>query len=422
MLVAILLLALNLRAAVTSVPPLLGRISADVGLSTALTGVLGSLPVACFALAGAIGPPLLRRQPAERIILVLTVMIVVGEVFRPWTGSPAAFLAASAVALLAMGLGNVALPAVVKGWFPDRIGAVTGLYVTALTIGTAIPPLLVVPIADAVGRASARGGELGHLGPGWHLALAAWGTLAAVAAVFWIVPARHPRTHPGTDGAVHARIPVYRSRVAWGVMLTFGTTSLNFYAIIAWLPRRLVDAGLSEPAAGAELALVAGMGVPLALGVPLLAARVSRVLPMVIVFAACLAVGYAGLLLAPTTLTWLWAVITGTGAGGFPLALALVGLRSAGPVTAGALSAFTQGLGYAMAGAGPIVVGLLYQGKSGWAGPFVFLGTTLVLLVLGGWFAGGRTTVDEELGLPAAPAHDVDGTAAVVRPTDTLIE
>jgi len=75
-----------------------------------------------------------------------------------------------------------------------------------------------------------------------------------------------------------------------------------------------------------------------------------------------------------------------------------------------------------MAGAGPIVVGLLYQGKSGWAGPFIFLSSTLVLLVLGGWFAGGGTTVDEELGLPGAPARDVDGTAAVVRPTDTLIE
>ncbi len=395
MLVAILLLSLNLRSAVTSVPPLLARISADVGLSATLAGVLGALPAACFGLAGAVAPPLLRRFAAERVIVGLIALLAAGQVIRPWLPTPAQFLTCSAVVLLAMGVANVLLPAVVKAWFPHRIGGVTAMYVTGLTIGTALPALLVVPIADAV---AARSGTA----EGWHVALASWGVVAAVAALPWLPAARHPRVVPGVNlaadgGTAARRIPVYRSRIARGILLIFGTTSLNFYSIIAWLPHRLTDAGLSEANAGAQLSLVAAAGVPLAIFVPPITARVNRPLGMVLGFAACLAVGYAGLLLAPTQLTWMWAIVTGFGAGGFPMSLALVGLRSANPTTAGSLGGFVQGFGYTAAGLGPLLVGALYERSGRWAEPFTFLAATIVLLVLGGWMVTGRETVDAEL-------------------------
>jgi CP family cyanate transporter-like MFS transporter len=395
MLVAILLLALNLRSAVSAVPPLLARISADVGLSATLAGLLGALPAACFGLAGAVAPPLLRRFAAERVIVGLIALLAAGQVIRPWLPTPAQFLACSAVVLLAMGVANVLLPAVVKAWFPDRIGAVTAMYVTGLTVGTAVPPLLVVPIADAVANRSGTA-------EGWHVALASWGLVAAVAALPWLPAARHPRVVPGASVAADGtttvrRIPVYRSRIARGILLIFGTTSLNFYAIIAWLPHRLTDAGLSEASAGAQLALVATAGVPLAIFVPPITARLHRPLGLVLGFAACLTVGYVGLLLAPTHLTALWTVLTGFGAGGFPMSLALVGLRSANPTTAGSLGGFVQGFGYTAAGLGPLLVGALYEQTGRWVAPFTFLAGTIVLLVLGGWMVAGRETVDAEL-------------------------
>jgi CP family cyanate transporter-like MFS transporter len=396
MLVAILLFALNLRSAVTAVPPLLARISADVGLSATLAGVLGALPAACFGVAGAVAPPLMRRFAGERVTVGLIVLLAAGQVIRPWLPTPAQLLACSAVVLLAMGVGNVLLPAVVKAWFPNRIGAVTAMYVTGLAVGTALPPLLVVPIADAV-AARSGGAE------GWRVALASWGVIAAVAALPWVPAARHPRVVPGADGTAAdgstagRRIPVYRSRIAVGILLIFGATSLNFYAIIAWLPHRLTDAGLSEASAGAELSLVAAAGIPLAILVPPITARLHRPLGLVLGFAACLAAGYAGLLLAPTHLTPLWAIITGFGAGGFPMSLALVGLRSANPTTAGSLGGFVQGFGYTAAGLGPLLVGALYEHTGRWVAPFTFLAATIVLLVLGGWLVAGRETVDAEL-------------------------
>jgi len=410
-LVAILLLSLNLRSAVTAVPPLLARISAGIGLSTPLAGVLGAMPAACFGLAGAVTPPLLRRYAAERVILVMIVVLATGQLIRPWLPAPAAFLVCSGVVLLAMGIGNVTLPAVVKAWFPDRIGGVTAMYVTGLTLGTAVPPLLVVPIADGAARLT---GTAGTPVQGWQVALAMWGALAALAALPWLPAARHPRALAGAaaTGPEARRLPLYRSRIALGILLIFGTTSLNFYAIIAWLPRRLTDAGLSEAAAGAQLSLVAAAGLPLAVLIPPVTARLHRPLPLVAGFAACLGTGYAGLLLAPTQMTALWAVITGIGAGGFPMSLTLVGLRSANPGTAGSLAGFVQGFGYAAAGLGPLVVGALYQRTGEWVAPFCFLAATIVLLVLGGWLAAGRGTVDEELARRCA-----EGAAGA---TDTL--
>ena len=391
-LVAIALLGLNLRSAVSVVPPLLGRISHDLGLSSAMAGVLGALPAVCFSLAGAFAPALLRRWSGERVALALLVAFAIGELVRPFTAGTDGFLLLTGLTLLAMGSCNVVLPPVVKAYFPDRIGQVTALYVTGISIGTAVPPLVAVQLADAADRA-------GHA-PGWRLALASWGVFALVAAVAWLPSARRPHAVPQPAAAARLRMPVYRSRVAWGVLLIFGVTALEFYAVVAWLPRRLVDAGLSEQAAGAQLALVAVVGMPFTFLIPPLTARLHRLLPVVAGFALLMGLGLLGLWLAPAQHTWLWGTTFGLGSAGFPMALTLIGLRSAGPATAAAVSGFVQGLGYAMAAAGPVVVGLLYSGPDSWTAPFVFLGSLLLLQVLGGWLAVGRRTVDDDLRSP----------------------
>ena len=401
-LLAIALMALNLRAAVSVVPPLLGRISADVGLSTGLAGLLGALPAICFAVSGAFAPALLRRWPAERVGLGLVTTFALGELLRPLSPSSAVFLTATAVTLLAMGSCNVVLPPVVKAYFPGRIGGVTALYVTAIALGTAVPPLVAVPLADAAERAGYR--------PGWHLALAAWGMFALAPVAAWLLPARRPHTRPATSAGSRPRVAVYRSRTAWGVMLVMGTTSIEFYSVVAWLPRRLVDAGLSEQAAGAQLALIAALGMPLAVLMPPLTARLRRLAPVVCLLAVLMALGLTGLWLAPDRHTWLWGTVFGLGAGGFPMALTLIGLRSATPATAAGVSGFVQGLGYGMAGAGPLLVGLLQGGgPDGWTAPFVLLVALCSLQVLGGLLLATGRTVDDDLARRAEPGRSRAG-------------
>jgi CP family cyanate transporter-like MFS transporter len=388
--VGIVLTAWNLRSAVTSVPPLLERISTELGFNATLIGMLGALPAVAFAAAGLIGVRLLRRFTAEQLAIGVLLVEALGQLVRPWSGNAAGFLIVSALTLLGMGIGNVILPALVKAWFPNRIGVITAAYVTALTIGTSVPALLAVPIAADLG---------------WQRGLALWGVIALLPIPAWLIVARNPRvlpTHTRPESQQHTRVPVHRSPIAWGLALLFGMNALNLYAMFTWLPVRLIDAGASEARAGAMLALFSGVGVLPSLLIPVLLSRIGRAGSIAAVCVGFFAVGYAGLLLTPMTLTMLWTVLAGLGGGGFPLVLTLLGLRSASAASAGALAGFAQGVGYLAAASGPLLVGLLHDLTGGWTAPFGFLAGTLVLMLTGGWLCSGTGTVDDDLHRRAA--------------------
>ena len=385
-------MALNLRSAVTAVPPLLDRITADLGFSATVIGVLGSFPALAFSAAGLVGVRLLRRFSAERIAVGVLLVEALGQLVRPWAGGEIGFLIVSALTLLGMGVGNVVLPALVKAWFPNRIGMVTAGYAIAIAIGTSVPALIAVPIANELG---------------WHRGLALWGVAALLPVPAWLIAARQARVlppppllenqrHTDADERPH-RIAVHRSPIAWGLALLFGMNSLNLYAMFTWLPVRLVDAGASEARAGAMLALFAGIGVIPALLIPMLLGRIGRAGLMATACVGFFAAGYAGLLFAPMTLTTLWTLLAGLGGGGFPLVLTLFGLRSTTPASAGALAGFAQGVGYLAAASGPLLVGLLHDLTDGWTAPFGFLGVTLVLMLLGARLCATEGTVDDDL-------------------------
>ncbi len=390
----IILMALNLRAAVTSLPPLIEQMRADITFTPALVGLLGSLAPLAFAAAGLAGTLLLRRISAELIAVLLLLITAAGQLVRPWSPGAAVFISISAITLLALGIGNVIMPALVKAWFPRRIGLVTAAYTTVMAIGTAVPALIAVPLAGSTPAL------------GWRLGLGIWGLMALAAVPSWVIAVRRPRAlppprlleNPGTaSNTVRPRsIAVHRSPIAWGLSMLFIANSMNLYAMFTWLPIRLADAGLSEASAGAHLALFAGIGIVPSLLVPGLAARghtFALAAGCVVAFVA----GYLGLLLSPAHLTTLWTMIGGLGGGSFPLVLTMIGLRSATPATAGAVSAFVQTVGYCGAMTGPLIFGLLHGATGGWTASFGFLLLSMLLMLAGAWITRTPATVDDDL-------------------------
>jgi CP family cyanate transporter-like MFS transporter len=408
---SLVLLALNLRSAVTAVPPLLDDLENDLGLTPTVVGLMGALPALAFAAAGLLGVRIMRWTSAERIAVILLLVEAAGQLVRPWAGGAGAFLAVTAATLVAMGVGNVVLSALVKAWFPHRIGPITAAYSTAIAIGTSLPALIAVPVAHA---------------QGWQRSLALWGLLALVAVPGWAVAARNPRARPAppllesrllesSDHTPH-KIKVWRSRITWGLALLFGCNALNLYAMFTWLPTRLTDAGASDARAGAMLSLFAGIGVIPSLVVPPLVQKLGRSGLITTVCVVFFALGYLGILLAPNTGTVAWVALAGVGGGGFPLVLTLFGLRSATPATAGALSGFAQGIGYLFAAAGPLLVGALRDLTGGWTAPFGFLLGTLTLMLAGGWLSASDHTVDDDL---RAQTSDLRPQTSDLRPQTT---
>ncbi|UJP41642.1 MFS transporter [Cellulomonas palmilytica] len=421
MLAGIVLVALNLRIAVAAVSPIVDVVREDVALSPAQVGVLGTVPLLSFAVFGALASPLGRRLGLEPTLVLALALSVAGEAARALSSTAPAFLAWSVLALAGMGMGNVLLPPLVKRYFPDRIGVVTASYAVMLSVSTAVPPLVALPFAQAAG---------------WRWAVGAWAALGVVAAVPWlvvIVRSVAARAHlrellrrAGTRSPAGSRVAptgdrgdvrlVWRSPLAWAMALTFAVNSLGTYTVFAWLPQMLDDLGLGTEAGGRWLALFAILGLPASLVVPVLTARMRSPFPLVAGFVASWAVGYLGLLLAPTHGTVVWMVLLGLGTSTFPVLLALIGLRTATPGLAVVLSGMVQGVGYALAALGPVTIGLVHEATGGWDAPIVVLLGLLVVLLAAGW----RACRPEVLGHVPRAAPTTDAGEKALRGSPTL--
>ncbi|MET9932500.1 MULTISPECIES: MFS transporter [unclassified Streptomyces] len=395
--VGLVLAALNLRPAITSLGALLEEVSEGLHMSGTVAGVLTSVPPLCFAVFGITAPRLARRFGPAAVVCAGMAAIFTGLVLRPLAGGTAAFLAASALALMGIAVSNVLMPVIVKRYFPDRVGTMTGLYSMALALGTSAAAAATVPLTDA-------------LGGDWRLGLGVWAALAALAVLPWLPLLRDrdgvsdgPRTSRTEAGAAtpaeaprEAAPRVTRSRTAWALGAFFGLQATGAYITMGWMPQIFRDAGVPASTAGVLLAVTMVMGVPLAFVIPRLATRMKTQGPIVVALALCGLGGYTGLFLAPAAGAWVWAVLLGVSNCAFPLALTMIGMRSRTGTGVVRLSAFAQSVGYLISIPGPLLVGVLYQHSGGWGLPIALMGGLMVPQMIVGILAGRDRTVEDE--------------------------
>ncbi|MEV4881473.1 CynX/NimT family MFS transporter [Streptomyces cyaneofuscatus] len=398
--VGLVLAALNLRPAITSLGALLEEVRDGLHMSGTVAGVLTSVPPLCFAVFGVMAPRLARRFGAGAVVCAGMAAIAAGLVIRPYIGSTAGFLAASALALMGIAVSNILMPVIVKRWFPDRVGTMTGLYSMALALGTALAAAVTVPLTGAMGG-------------NWQSGLAVWAVLAALAVLPWIVLVRDRTPAPGQpaqDRSAQGRtasgqasrpvdapaLRITRSRTAWGLACFFGLQATAAYITMGWMPQIFRDAGVSAGTAGVLLAVTMAMGVPLAFVIPRVAGRLKQQGPIVVVLGLCGLIGYSGLYLAPAAGAWVWAVLLGVANCAFPLALTMIGMRTRTGAGVVRLSAFAQSTGYLLSIPGPLLVGVLYQHSGGWGLPIALMAGLMIPQMVAGVLAGRDRTVEDE--------------------------
>ncbi|MFT3756622.1 MAG: MFS transporter [Pseudoxanthomonas sp.] len=388
-LAGILLAAFNLRTAVTSLTPLLDVLGEAFGFGSMMTGVLGMAPTAAFAVAGVLTPALGHRIGLERTALLAMALAAAGLLARALVGGAGGLLATNTLALVGMGIGNVVLPPLVKRYFADRVGALSTAYITVLQLGTMLPALAAVPLADAAG---------------WRVSLGAWSLVAVAAALPWIgvlmkerqagttLSRLHDAAVQAGDEAPELAAPapagrVWRTSLGWSMAVMFGMTSLISYSMFTWLPRLLVEAGASRAFGGVMVALFSALGLVSALSMPILATRMRNPFPLVLACTLAYLGAFAGLLWAPMQAPVLWVILLGLGPSTFPLTLTLINLRTRSPQAATALSGFMQGVGYAFSCLGPLLFGWLHALTHRWEAPFAFLLLCAALVLISAWFA-----------------------------------
>lgn len=385
----LLLVALNLRTAVSSLSPIIPFIREDYELTTLSVSFLGMLPPLGFALAGLIAPWLTRRIGLEAALVILLLAITLGSLVRAFSDNWSSLSLGTVLALTGMGMGNVLLPVVVRKYFRNRIGPMTSLYLIVVSISALAPPLIAVPVGEEFG---------------WRLSLGQWALLGFLAIIPWVFElgrnkVEEPVVTQSLTIALNVKhIKIWKSPTAMAMLTIFSVSSLNGYAMFAWLPQILVDtAGSTAAEAGILLSLFAGMGLPAALLMPIMAVRMANQAPLIYLSGVFFFTGYAGMIFLPGSFSWLWVLLAGLGPILFPLNLALFNIRSKTQETLLRISGFAQGFGYLTAALGPLVVGILHDLTGSWQFSLWFLFLTAIPAILAGTVIARMRTIDEEL-------------------------
>ena len=370
LLLGLVLVALNLRPALSSIAPLLNQVSESLDMSAAQAGLLTTLPVLCLGLFAPLAPILARRFGSERVVLAILLTLAAGLALRSSFGEPGLF-AGSLLAGASIGVIGVLLPGIVKRDFPKHAGAMTGVYTMALCLGAAIAAGSTVPLAH-------------YFNDSWQLGMGFWLIPALVAALVWFPQARGAH---GTNRVVYRVKGLLRDRLAWQVTLYMGLQSSLSYIVFGWLPSILIGRGLTPVQAGLLLSGSIIVQVISALATPWFATRgKDQRLPILLMMMLTLT-GLFGCLYAPLQGLWGWAILLGLGQGGaFSLALALIVLRSRDSHVAANLSSMAQGVGYTIASVGPFAVGVVHDMTGSWNA----IGWIFGVLGLGAMIAGMR--------------------------------
>lgn len=371
----VLLIAINLRPAITSVGPLMGTIRDNIGLASWSVALLTSLPLIAFAMMSPFAPKLGSWLTNEWALASGLLLLMLGVGIRSIS---IAFFLFFGTFLVGLGIAicNVLLPSFIKEKFPTKIAVMTSLYTTSMAIFATAASGVSIPLADG-------------LGVGWQPALLLWILPAFLGFLIWFFIARKQRNANDVDMQYQkpkSSKGIWRSRLAWQVAIFMGLQSFMFYVTISWLAEIVIDFGMTKLEAGFMVSYVQLLGIPVSFMMPILAVKLASQSKLILIVNAVFITGLILLLIQPTYTGIFIAVglIGIASSANFVLALTFLSIRAKTAKDAAALSGMAQSMGYILASLGPVIIGYMYDVTHGWTLPLLFLiGITGAIMFFG---------------------------------------
>lgn len=364
-----LLVGFNLRPIMAAIGPLLEILQQDLGLSSAQASLLTTLPVFLMGVCALAGPWLQRWVGEVRGIALGILLITLASAARFVIDTAGWLIVSAAVAGTGIAMVQALMPAWLKRNHPERAGSLMGLFTTGIMGGAVIAAAGAAPAA-AVG--------------GWRLVLGVALIPALLALIAWM---RHAG---GRQRAVERVVLPYRSSRAWFLLLFFGIGTSAYTLVLAWLPAYYIDLGRSATHAGYLLGALSAMEVVAGLAVSSLVHRFPDRRPLLTFVILLMLTGLGCLILAPITLMLPAIVLLGLGIGAlFPLSLIVTLDHADSPAGAGALLAFVQGGGYAVAALMPLLAGIIRDTMASLQGAWVCMVIGALVVLVMTWRLGG---------------------------------
>lgn len=390
--IGILCVAANLRAPLTSVGPIVGFIRGSLHMSDTLAGMITTLPLFAFALCSPLAPKLARKFGTEVVIFCSLIILTIGILMRSWLGYFGLFLG-TVILGLAISVGNVLIPGLIKKEFPKKIGIMTGAYSSCMNVFAALASGISLPLASDAGL-------------GWNGSLQFWAILSFVSMAIWFPQLRKKhtigigkaknqhmitRSHEKIEERANEsksvkRTAIWKLPLAWQVTIYMGLQSMVFYCMVAWLPNILIQQGMDNNKAGWMLSLMQFGLIPMTFLASVLAGKKANQRMLVVVGSMCVITGLLGLLLfGGSSVTFLWIIILGIGGGiTFSIAMMFFSSRTANADEAANLSGMAQSIGYLLAAFGPMFFGYMHDITSTWTMPLILLIVFAILCLFSG--------------------------------------
>ena len=374
----LIFVAVNLRAPITAVGPLVSTMKGELPFSSGVFGLLTTIPLIMFALLSPFVRRISDRLGAGKTLLYAVVAILIGVALRSYGGGFGLFCG---TLLLGAGIaiGNVLVPGIIKARFPERLGLATGAFTISMTSFAAVSAALSYPLS-----------KLPNMG--WRNSLAVWIGLAVVGILVWL-PQRGlaiSQNSVTTTSAPEQEKSVWRTKLAWWLTVLMGAQSFLFYFFAAWLPSIALSKGLTPETAGYLAFAFQLTTIPAAFLIPAIATRLKDQRGLISIVAVLYIVSLCGLVFAKsiaflTVSVMFYGFSTGSC---FNLCMLLIGLRTRSAERATSLSGMVQSLGYGFGALGPLLGGWLFDWTGGWNAAFVCVGILIVIIFFSGRQAG----------------------------------
>jgi CP family cyanate transporter-like MFS transporter len=366
-LVALFLAALTLRPQLVGVGPLLPAVQDDLGVSHAVAGLLGTIPVLCMGLFAPPAPFLVARAGSRLAVAAAVLAVGAFGVARALVPGAAGVVLLTIPVGIGMGLAGAMLPVAVKERFADRPGFATGTYTAGMTVGAAVGAATAVPLS--------------HLGNGWRTPLLVFSAVSVGLGCIWLFLTRHQPAHLRTD-VRPLRLP-WRNPLGWRLVFAFFFMSSVFYGLNAWLPDAYVERGWSEGSAGALVAILNTLTIPVGFAIAWVADHRGQRRAWLTGAASLQLAGLIGVAAVPSA-GWVWAVVLGIAIGPlFPLTMTLPLDAAARPAEVASLVGMMLGVGYTLSATAPLLLGAIRDLTGGFAAvlwTLVAVGAALVAI------------------------------------------
>ncbi|MEB2780837.1 MFS transporter [Algoriphagus sp. C2-6-M1] len=339
----IILVSINLRTSIASVGPLIPFIREDLGLSNGLAGFLTTLPLLTFATFSLFAPGIGKRLGMGRAVFLGVAILATGVILRV-LGGIELLLLGTALTGVGIVIANVLLIPLIKVRLPEKLGLMTALLATMMSLFAAIAVGMSVPIAV-------------DWDFGWRGSLAFWAVFMVLAMIIWIPQLQRPKAslHEVTDPAKN----VWRSKLAWQITIFMGCQSVMYFTMVTWLPDMLIFRGWTPVQAGFVSSMMQVVSLLGSYFAPDFLIKLREQSGVVLAVGIAYVLGYLGLFIENELVTYVSLGIVGLCMGSsLSIAYILIALRTAEDQTTAKLSAMVQSSGYYLAALGPLLFGV----------------------------------------------------------------